>query len=94
MRGSNIEIFVKGKSHQIIDSMYLGPRSTSQKIFENIFVFAEIFTKKGLFYQFPGMVTRSLCNFLVAIAGGCTISGYSNPEVAQPPGYHTRKLLQ
>ena len=75
MRGSNIEIFVKGKSHQIIDSMYLGPRSTSQ----NIFAYAEIITKKGLFPT----------DFRVTLPRGCTISGYGYPEVVQLPAYYT-----
>jgi len=40
------------------------------------------------------MVTRRLCNFRVTIPRGCTISRYSNPEVAQPPGNHTLKLFE
>ena len=59
---------------------YLGPKSTSQ----NIFVLAEIFTKKGFFsYRFPGYYTLRLYNFRVWIPGGCATSGLPYPEVAQ-----------
>ena len=58
------------------------PFGNPPKYFQKYFVFVEIFAKKGFF--------RS--NFRVMIPGGCTISGYRNPEVAQPPGYDSRKL--
>ena len=31
-------------------------------------------------------------DFWVTISGGCTISGYCNPKVVQPPGYNIWKL--
>ena len=42
-------------------------------------------TTSGLRYpevaQYPGIVTRRLCNFRVTISGGCTIFGNRYPEV-------------
>ena len=40
----------------------------------------------------PGIVTWRLCNFWVTISGGCTISGYHNPEVVQLSGNNIRRL--
>ena len=58
------------------------PLSNPQKYFQKYFVFVEIFTKKFFFHS----------NFWVMIPGGCTISGYRNPEVVQPPGYNIQRL--
>jgi len=65
-----------------MNQKYLGPRVTPQDIFENIFVFTEIFTKKGFFCS----------DFQNMMPGCCTTSGYHNPEVAQPVGYNTQRF--
>ena len=60
----------------------IGPRVILK--IENIFIFAEIFTKKGFF--------RS--NFRDTIPGGCTTSRYRNPDILQPLGNDTQILLE
>jgi len=51
------------------------PRFTPLNIFENIFVFAEIFTKVVFFSkQLPGNSTRKLYNIQVLFLGNLSIS--------------------
>ena len=54
----------------------------NKNIFENIFVFAEIFTKVVFFQS----------NFQETIPGNCTISRYCYPEIFQFLSNNTRKL--
>ena len=42
--------------------------------------------------KFLGIVSWRLYNFQVTISGGCTISGYCNPEVVQLLCYNSRRL--
>ena len=70
------------KSGFFMNPYYLLPRFTPSNIFENIFVFAEIFTKV-VFFQI---------NFRVTIPGNCTISRFCYPEIYQFPSIVARKL--
>ncbi len=70
------------KSGFFMNPQYLLPRFTPLNIFENIFVFAEIFTKVVFFQS----------NFLVTIPGNCTISRYCYPKVALKK-YYFREYL-
>ena len=61
---------------------YLLPRFTPLNIFENIFVFAQIFTKVVFFQS----------KFRVTIPRNCTISRYCYPEIYQFLSNNTLKL--
>ena len=66
-----------------IDKFGFCPDSLAKHLtLENIFVFAEIFTKVVFFQS----------NFRVTIPGNCTISRYCYPEIYQFPSNNTLKL--